>query len=44
MAQSRDTPRHASVRRFALAVVSFVPLLFFAVSAIRRSVEPNWPA
>ncbi len=44
--RSRATaaPTDASVRRFALAVVSFVPLLFFAVSAIRRSVEPNWPA
>lgn len=31
-------------RRFALAVVSLVPLLFFAVSASRRAVEANWPA
>jgi 4-amino-4-deoxy-L-arabinose transferase-like glycosyltransferase len=39
-AQSTD----ASVRRFALAVISVVPMLFFAVSASRRSVEANWPA
>lgn len=31
-------------RRFALAVVSLVPLLLFAVSAWRRNVEANWPA
>ncbi len=42
--------RHATtatdvpVRRFALAVTALVPLLFFAVSATRRSVEANWPA
>lgn len=37
-------PTDHSVRAFALAVVSAVPLAFFAVSALRRSVEPNWPA
>lgn len=37
-------PTDLSVRRFALAVLAFVPLLFFGVSAVRRSVEPNWPA
>lgn len=31
-------------RRFALAMVALMPLLFFAVSAWRRSVEANWPA
>jgi hypothetical protein len=31
-------------RRFALAVVSLLPLLLFAVSAWRRNVEANWPA
>ena len=30
--------------QFALAVVALVPLAFFAVSAWRRHVEPNWPA
>lgn len=34
----------ASVRRFALAVISLVPLAFFAFSATRRPVEANWPA
>jgi hypothetical protein len=33
-----------SARRFALAVMSVVPLAFFAVSATRRPVEANWPA
>jgi len=39
-----SSPTDDSTRRFALAVVSVVPLLFFAVSAWRRSVEANWPA
>ncbi len=33
-----------STRRFALALISLVPLGFFALSAWRRSVEANWPA
>lgn len=33
-----------STRRFALAVVSIVPMIFFAISASRRPVEANWPA
>ena len=33
-----------TVRRFAIAMISVVPLAFFAVSAWRRSVEANWPA
>jgi len=33
-----------STRRFAIALISIVPLGFFAVSAWRRSVEANWPA
>ncbi len=33
-----------SERRFALAMIALVPLLFFAISAWRRSVEANWPA
>lgn len=31
-------------RRFALAVIALAPLVFFAISAWRRSVEANWPA
>ncbi len=38
------TPTDVSARRFALAATATVPLLFFAVSAWRRSVEANWPA
>lgn len=37
-------PTDLSVRRFALAVISVVPMLFFATSAWRRPVEANWPA
>lgn len=37
-------PSDLPVRRFALAVVSVVPLGFFAISAWRRPVEANWPA
>ncbi len=33
-----------TVRRFAIAMISVVPLAFFAVSAWRRAVEANWPA
>lgn len=33
-----------STRRFAIALISVVPLGFFAISAWRRSVEANWPA
>ncbi|MBL0938665.1 MAG: glycosyltransferase family 39 protein [Gemmatimonadaceae bacterium] len=38
------TATDVATRRFALAVVAVVPLLFFAVSAWRRPVEANWPA
>ena len=33
-----------STRRFAIALISAVPLAFFAISAWRRPVEANWPA
>ncbi|MCC6241463.1 MAG: glycosyltransferase family 39 protein [Gemmatimonadaceae bacterium] len=33
-----------TTRRFVLASSATLPLLFFAISAMRRSVEPNWPA
>lgn len=38
------SPTDLGVRRFALSLLAFVPLAFFAISAVRRSVEPNWPA
>lgn len=38
------TATDEATRRFALAVIAVVPLLFFAVSAWRRPVEANWPA
>lgn len=38
------TATDVSVRRFAFAVVSVVPMIMFAVSASRRAVEANWPA
>ncbi len=30
-------------RRFMLAVIATIVLAFFALSAVRRPVEPNWP-
>jgi hypothetical protein len=42
--RSEQRPTDPEVRRFAFAVIAVVPLLFFAVSAWRRSVEANWPA
>ncbi len=39
-----DAPTDLAPRRFALALVSALPLGFFAISAWRRSVEANWPA
>ena len=36
--------RAASDTRFVLAVVAVGSWVFFAYSAMRRSVEPNWPA
>ncbi len=43
-ARAASAPTDVAVRRFALAVISVVPLGFFAISAWRRSVEANWPA
>jgi hypothetical protein len=40
----RLAPTDVRARRFALAVISVLPLLLFAVSAWRRNVEANWPA
>jgi 4-amino-4-deoxy-L-arabinose transferase-like glycosyltransferase len=40
----RADPTDTSTRRFAIATIALVPLLFFAVSAWRRAVEANWPA
>jgi 4-amino-4-deoxy-L-arabinose transferase-like glycosyltransferase len=44
--RTRDhaTPTDLGARRFAVATIALVPLLFFAVSAWRRAVEANWPA
>jgi len=42
--RKRLSPTDVLTRRFALGVVSLLPLLLFAVSAWRRSVEANWPA
>ncbi len=39
---ARDTDERT--RRFAFALISVVPLGFFAISASRHSVEANWPA
>ncbi len=36
--------RHGDARQFMLAVVAATVLLFFAVSALRKPVEANWPA
>lgn len=33
----------ADPRRFVLAVMSATVFVFFAISALRRPVEPNWP-
>jgi 4-amino-4-deoxy-L-arabinose transferase-like glycosyltransferase len=43
-ARHTAAPTDTVVRRFALAVIAVVPLVFFAVSAWRRPVEANWPA
>ena len=37
-------PTDTSTRRFALALIALVPMVVFAISATRKSVEPNWPA
>jgi 4-amino-4-deoxy-L-arabinose transferase-like glycosyltransferase len=42
--RQQDAPTAPAVRRFALGVMAVVPLLFFGVSAWRRSPEANWPA
>ncbi len=39
-----SSPTDVAARRFALASVCAITLLFFAVSAWRRTVEANWPA
>ena len=37
-------PTDLGTRRFALAIIALVPLGFFALSALRKPVEANWPA
>jgi 4-amino-4-deoxy-L-arabinose transferase-like glycosyltransferase len=36
--------RGNSARKFALGAMALGPIVFFAISATRRSVEANWPA
>ncbi|MEO7217807.1 MAG: glycosyltransferase family 39 protein, partial [Gemmatimonadaceae bacterium] len=43
IAVARALRSYADPRRFMLAVVATTIVAFFAVSAIRRPVEPNWP-
>jgi 4-amino-4-deoxy-L-arabinose transferase-like glycosyltransferase len=40
----RDAFRPRSDARFALAVIALASWVFFVYSALRRSVEANWPA
>lgn len=42
--RSQEPTRDYAAQQFAIALTALVPLLFFAVSAWRRSVEANWPA
>lgn len=42
--RTASQPTDVSTRRFAMAVVTLTPLVFFAVSATRKPVEANWPA
>jgi 4-amino-4-deoxy-L-arabinose transferase-like glycosyltransferase len=42
--RKRLAPHDPLARRFALAIVSLLPLVLFAISAWRRNVEANWPA
>ena len=41
---SRPDTRNLPTRRFALGAMALGPIVFFAISATRRSVEANWPA
>jgi 4-amino-4-deoxy-L-arabinose transferase-like glycosyltransferase len=43
IAVARALRRMSDARRFMLAVVATTIVVFFAVSAVRRPVEPNWP-
>jgi hypothetical protein len=43
VAVARSLRRIEDARRFMLAIVATTIVAFFAVSAIRRPVEPNWP-
>jgi 4-amino-4-deoxy-L-arabinose transferase-like glycosyltransferase len=42
--RQRLAPTDVLARRFALGMISLLPLLLFAASAWRRNVEANWPA
>lgn len=43
IAVARAIRARVDQRRFMLAVIATTVLVFFAISAIRRPVEPNWP-
>ena len=42
--RGQSEPTDPRARRFALGLMALVTFAFFAVSAWRRTVEPNWPA
>lgn len=44
IATGRSLRKRATSERFVLAVIATVSFAFFAYSATRRRVEPNWPA
>jgi len=44
IAVARSLRRLADDRRYLLAVVATVVVVFFAISALRKPVEANWPA
>lgn len=43
LAVARGLRRMSDARRFMFAVIATTVVVFFAVSAVRRPVEPNWP-
>ena len=42
--RSETLPATKDSTRFAFGIIALVPIIFFAVSAWRRPIEPNWPA
>ncbi|MEO7041407.1 MAG: glycosyltransferase family 39 protein [Gemmatimonadaceae bacterium] len=43
VAVARAIRKNAGQRHYMLAVIATTVVVFFAISAIRRPVEPNWP-